>query len=167
MKTCPECKSLFQRRTKDCCPHCRTPLLISKGVVRRLSDKLIVDEILLKLKTHIEERDQITLPFTYSEYSRERLFAYNLVDRTRTFLAAQQDKISISPREFLLGLLDYVLSHPWWSKNLHSLIQLYNKVSELAKDYFKTLRKQFVIQNAEVYRLSLQQPTGVQIQYGI
>jgi hypothetical protein len=153
MKTCPECNFQFQRRSKECCPNCKVRLVLSGKTLRILEDKQTVDEILLKIKRHVERRDGVELPFTLAEQSRERNVAYDLIKRTKVFLAAQKEKIPISPRDFLMGMLDYILSNLWWSEHLKSLLMLYNKIPEFAKEYFNKLKKRFISQNAEIERM--------------
>lgn len=167
MKTCPACKNDFVQRRKGCCPMCQTPLLNSGGTLRITEDKLIVDEVMLKLRTHISERDKVEMPFQDSTNSRERDLAYKLLNRTKVFLNAQPLKLPITPREFLLGLFDYILSIKWWAERIETLRQLYNKIQNFAKDYFKAIRQQYIIEQAERKRLVTIKQNSVEIRYGI
>lgn len=167
MKTCPSCSNDFYRRVKDCCPLCHTPLLLINGILRITEDKLIVDAVMTKIKEHIKERDHVEMPFVDRESNRERKFAYELIDRTKRFLSAQREKVAISVREFVLGLIDYILSLPRIARKINSLLYLYNAITDLARDYFLMLREQAITSKAEKHRLQIYQQSEVVISYGI
>ena len=167
MKTCPACSNGIAHRVKNVCPICQTPLLLIKGILRITEDKLIVDEVMLKIRTHIAERDHVEMPFQDSTNSRERDFAYQLLERSKKFLAAQPTKLPITPREFLLGLFDYILSIKWWAEKIETLRMLTNKIQNLAKDYFRMLRQQYITRQAEIKRMVIVKQNSMAIDYGI
>jgi hypothetical protein len=167
MKTCPACSNSFAKRVKEACPICQTPLLLIKGTLRITEDKLIVDEVMLKIRTHIAERDHVEMPFGDSTNSREREFAYQLLERSKRFLAAQPTKLPVTPREFLLGLFDYILSIKWWAEKIETLRMLTNKIQNLAKDYFITLKQQYIMEQAEKKRMVIVKQNSMVIDYGL
>lgn len=167
MKICPNCLFQFHQRKQGCCPKCQKQIEWACGKMRLSEDKETVNLILEKIKLHVEKRDGVILPFEPSEYSRERKMAYDLVDRATIFLNAQKEKISITVRDFLLGLFDFILSQKrWYAERIDSLTMLYNKISDLAKEYYQLLRKEWIREKAEVERLKIYK-TGAKIEYGI
>lgn len=166
MKTCPNCHIEFHQRKKECCPKCGVKIVWACGKMRLAEDKQTVDDILKKIRIHIEKRDGITIPFEPSAESRDRVIAYEYVDRTYKFLAAQKEKISITPRDFLLGLIDFILENKWYADHLKNVMMLYNRISDLAKDYYKKIKREWYREHAEVQQMSLVQG-GVKISYGI
>lgn len=144
MKTCPACSKQYTRRAKGgFCPHCSVELYVSVGgVVRLKEDKETVDAILDVLNDHLDRLSNQTRTFEVGENSRERKFAYDLLERTKVYLSKQNAAVSVTARDFLIGFLKYVLSIPWWSQNLRSLVQLNNRLPELVREYWAKLRNQ-------------------------
>lgn len=168
MKTCPACKNDFERRSRGgYCPLCKTPLLLIGNTLRITEDKLTIDEFMLRINNHIKERDHVAMPFIEGDNSTERKIAYELLERSKNFLKAQPIKLNIAPREFLLGLLEYILSIKRWAKILNSLKQLYHNIQKLARDYFRELRTQYIVEQAERKRLVTIKQNSIEIRYGI
>lgn len=165
MKICPNCQIEFRQRKRECCPHCGKAIVFACGKWRLAEDKQTVDDILLKVRTHIEKRDGIKIPFEPSAESRDRAITYEYVDRASAFLNAQKEKISITPRDFLLGLFDFILENKWYASHLNNVMMLYNRISDFAKDYYQKLRREWQREHAEIKQMSL--VGNVKIRYGI
>lgn len=167
MKTCPQCQENFNRRENGGgCPHCHTKLYISKGIVRLLDDKETVDELFGILQAHLDRINDSVNTFEVSDVSRERNYAYELIKRTKTYFSKQSSTPPITVRQFLTGLLKYVLSIPWWSQNLRSLIQLNNRLPELVREYWAKVVNQTAKIQAQT-RVIDQLPTELGLSYGL
>ena len=122
---------------------------------------------MLRINNHIKQRDHVETPFIEGDNSTERKIAYELLERSKNFLKAQPIKLNITPRDFLLGLLDYILNIKRWAEILNSLKQLYHNIQKLARDYFKELRQQYIIEQAEKKRMVIVKQNSMVIDYGI
>lgn len=167
MKTCPQCQKDFSRRENGGgCPHCHVQLCIINGIVRLKEDKETVDEIITVFHNHLDRISGTVNTFEVSETSRERQFAYRLVERTKKYFSNQRVAPPVTVREFLTGFMKYVLSIPWYSQHLKTLIQLENKLPELVREYWAKVVNQAAKIQAQT-RVISQLPGGLELSYGI
>lgn len=139
MKICPNCQTSFRTAKRinniPTCRSCGIQLFYSqkRGAIL-LKDKLCVDHIITMVSGKNES-------FGGNGTHAERKFAYDLLDRTKSFLKLRAN-IGLDCWDFLKGLISYILIQPWWCDHLESLIMLKNKIGEFAQKFYNLQKEE-------------------------
>ena len=149
MRICPFCHSQIKRSIivdkssgKRQCRECNHLVFFSKkNQVIPYADKECVDSAVEILAQHVSSRDDAEKFPDYSYFTSERLFAYDLLSRSKVFLERNNLSSDISYQDFFIGLLKYILSIPWWAEHIESLLMLRDAISQYAKEFLVEQRR--------------------------
>jgi hypothetical protein len=164
-RDCPDCKQPVQRRKKGCCPFCGVAIFIDG---KKRCDKQVITDFLVLLEWHIKNRTNVSIRLTKNP--AERSFAYKLLDKTRGFVADNQD-VGLTPEEIFIQTFNYTMTYDrWWSRTVAEkktcviMSKSWNK--HVSKFYSARLIEYNRIQ-AEKERLENTQQLSIEFSYDI
>jgi hypothetical protein len=109
-----------------------------------MSDKYCADELVqllidnIQLKTLRDTNINMIPELSPTEWANERLLAYRLIERSKTFLSRQPDSYNLCPYLFIREVVRRIFADDYWQRTT-SFLFIVNVVGRFAQDYFKEI----------------------------